>query len=193
VVLLLCACVIGGVWWHGTRSHDFLTPPPESKLAAIHAKAGSSPPPADQPVEVASPPETAMEPALAITLHAGTGNGTASLLVPVLLEVARELEKASDGTLHVTASVAGGRDIPSGLGPPPVAIWLSGAADGSPSTGVLTTTVRSPDALHQDVMVAVIKLIRGYLKHETPVEIPGSPVPRAAWLELGARLNRPPE
>jgi len=52
VVVLLCFGVIGGVWWHGTRDHDFLTPPPESELAAIREKLAASIPPADHPEEV---------------------------------------------------------------------------------------------------------------------------------------------
>lgn len=33
VVILLCLCVVGGAWWAGTRTHDFLTPPSGSQLA----------------------------------------------------------------------------------------------------------------------------------------------------------------
>lgn len=52
MVVLLCLGVIGGVWWHGTRDHDFLTPPPESELTAIREKVAASIPPADHPQEV---------------------------------------------------------------------------------------------------------------------------------------------
>jgi hypothetical protein len=38
VVILLVLLVAGGVWWKGTRSMDFLTPPSEEKLAAIRTK-----------------------------------------------------------------------------------------------------------------------------------------------------------
>ena len=40
VVILLCHCVISGVWWAGTRKHDFLTPPSENRLAVIRERAG---------------------------------------------------------------------------------------------------------------------------------------------------------
>ncbi len=30
--------VVAGVWWNGTRKMDFLTPPPEAKLAAVRAR-----------------------------------------------------------------------------------------------------------------------------------------------------------
>lgn len=51
LVILLCLGVIGGVWWHGTRDHDFLTPPPAAELAAIREKVADSIPPADHPEE----------------------------------------------------------------------------------------------------------------------------------------------
>jgi len=54
VALLLYLCVIGGVWWAGTRDHDFLTPPSESGLAVIREKVSSTLPPADHPDEVVS-------------------------------------------------------------------------------------------------------------------------------------------
>ncbi len=66
VVVLLCLGVISGVWWHGTRSYDFLTPPPESKLAAIREKVAASVPPADHrddttEVSTATSPEQPQE------------------------------------------------------------------------------------------------------------------------------------
>lgn len=62
VVVLLCLGVVAAVWWLSTRGHDFLTPPPESELAAIREKVASSIPPADHPDEdedarAANPPE----------------------------------------------------------------------------------------------------------------------------------------
>lgn len=48
LVILLCLAVVGGVWWSGTRQHDFLRPPSGEKLAMIRAKVGDSLPPADR-------------------------------------------------------------------------------------------------------------------------------------------------
>jgi hypothetical protein len=63
VVVLLCLGVVAAVWWLGTRDHDFLTPPPESELAAIREKVASSIPPADHPDEMEdASPATAPEP-----------------------------------------------------------------------------------------------------------------------------------
>jgi hypothetical protein len=41
-VLLLCLAVVTGLWWHGSRHADFLTPPPETKLAMVREKVASS-------------------------------------------------------------------------------------------------------------------------------------------------------
>jgi len=69
VVVLLCLGVIGGVWWHGTRNHDFLTPPPEAGLLAIREKVSSSLPRANHPDDVvateAEEPPQAPRPAIA--------------------------------------------------------------------------------------------------------------------------------
>lgn len=301
VVALLCLCVVGGVWWFGTRSHDFLTPPPESRLAAVRAKVEFSLPRADHPDDVATtpaaageatapPPGEAPKPAIdpgdfnklpnlaeyrddaakgavhpadlavllesqgqpqrallawervldsttadenqtraaiaaikrlraglsdwnadpaaaiAVTLHAGTGKSTAAVLTPVLEEIARELEKASSGVLKVTASVASGHDIPSTMGPAPVAIWLAGPASDSPSTEVLSFTIGPPESLHADVLKTLFQLIRGHIGRTASLSIPAamadeaeplgimqSHITRLAWLELGTRLNKPAE
>jgi hypothetical protein len=296
VVALLCLCVVGGVWWFGTRSHNFLTPPPESELAAIRAKVEFSLPRADHPDDVISTPAPAKESptppptegpkpaikpdsppslaeyhdltdksaahlmdlagtletegefqrallawervldsttadetqtraaiaaikrlqaglsdwnadpaaAIAITLHAGTGKSIAAVLTPVLEEIARELEKASSGVLKVTASVASGHDIPSSMGPAPVAIWLAGPASDSLSTEVLSFTVGPPESLRADVHKTLFQLVRGYTGRTAslsipaamadeaePLEIMQSHITRLAWLELATRLNKP--
>ncbi len=62
LVILLCASVIGGVWWNGTHQMDFLTPPSEAKLAEIRSKVESSLPPADHPNDAISVPAVIPEP-----------------------------------------------------------------------------------------------------------------------------------
>lgn len=49
IIILLCLAVSAGVWWYGTRGRDFLTPPPESRLVELRAKAGTSP--GEEPVQ----------------------------------------------------------------------------------------------------------------------------------------------
>ena len=43
IVLLLSLAVMAGVWWYGSRGRDFLTPPPESRLAEIRSTATTDP------------------------------------------------------------------------------------------------------------------------------------------------------
>ena len=64
VVLLLCALIIGGLWWKWTRDKDFLTPPSEESLAVIRQQAAQAAPPVashHEPVEEkrAGPAESA--------------------------------------------------------------------------------------------------------------------------------------
>lgn len=297
IAILLTAAVGGGVWWFGTRHHDFLQAPPDSRGKSIGVQAKLTLPPTDhpaddapqpagtvQPVEPLPEPPTApvvnpgdlntpptlalyregpsvnaanlpalsasleaageiqrallaaervidssppdddalrtaidairrlrlqvpvwnTEPAAAfpVTLHAGTGKSTAILLEPLLRELANEIERASAGILKVTASIASGRDILEDLGPPPVAIWLAGPADGTCSTEVLAFTVRSPETLRDELADALLQLLRGHIGRTTFLRIPESEadeskpiarlhshVTRLVWLELGSRLN----
>lgn len=47
LAILMSLAVISGVWWYGSRNHDFLTPPSEARLAEILAQTQSSLPTAD--------------------------------------------------------------------------------------------------------------------------------------------------
>ncbi|MCU0752342.1 MAG: hypothetical protein MUF86_00155 [Akkermansiaceae bacterium] len=294
IVILLALAVVGGVWWHGTRDHDFLKPPSGPQLEMVRAQAALMQPPADHPEDgkpapagtaqprepLADPPAPAVDPgdlkdpptlalyrddppasagdllklsstleamgeiqrallaaervmdsakpdedqmrtavgiirrlrpqlpdwnaeaaaALPVTLHAGTGKSTAILLEPLLRELASEIERASAGILKVTAKVASGRDIPEDMGPPPVAIWLAGPADGTRSTEVISFTVISPETLRDDLAGSLLVLLRGHIGRTTALRIPQSGaadpvgqlrshVTRLVWLELGSRLN----
>ncbi len=62
MVLLLSFTVIGGVWWHATRKADFLTPPPDSKLAENRARVESSLPQADHPDNAVAVPAVPIDP-----------------------------------------------------------------------------------------------------------------------------------
>lgn len=59
VVILLCFCVVGGVWWNGTRKHDFLSAPSEIQLALIREKAGDGKHAKEHPSDVSMAPQTA--------------------------------------------------------------------------------------------------------------------------------------
>jgi hypothetical protein len=58
VVILLCLCVIGTVWWTGTRKHEFLSPPSQNQLALIREKAGDAKHAKDLPSDLSVPPQT---------------------------------------------------------------------------------------------------------------------------------------
>lgn len=54
--------VVSGVWWLGTRSHDFLTPPPEDRLAEITAATLKAyDPQEEEQDDPGPPPETVTE------------------------------------------------------------------------------------------------------------------------------------
>jgi hypothetical protein len=299
LVIPLCLAVVGGVWWLGTRHHDFLTPPTDSMLKMTRVKVALATPPADQAGETVSqpagtdepieplaevPPVTPLKPAdstvpsldsyreraadgagsllelatgleargaiqrallaaervidstpadhsqtlaaveivrrlkptlpernaeasaaLAVTLRAGTGKTTATLLEPLLQELASELGRASSGILRVTSVVNAGRDIPEDVGPPPVALWLAGPAADSRSTEVLSFTAVSSETLREDLGNTLLQLLRGYVERTASLRIPENDadgtlavdllhhhVTRLVWHELGMRLN-PPE
>lgn len=143
--------------------------------------------------------------ALEIVLHAGAGKTTAEALTPAIEETARELESASSGLLKVTAKIISGRDHAAD-GPAPIALWLTGSTENSPTTDVLSFTVDSKKDPHNDLHATVYRLIRGYLArtatHNTPMKLSenGSPetalnshITRLAWREFGTRLNQAPE
>ncbi len=143
--------------------------------------------------------------AIPITLQAGTGKTTASLLAPVLEQAARELEQASAGILKVTATVTAGKGELTASGPPPVAIWLSGPTKNTRSTEVLSFTVNSTETLPEETRKTLFRILRGYLAREvsqTPPRAIGadtstldalnSHISRRSWQELGNMLNLPP-
>lgn len=297
IVIALAVAVVGGVWWHGTRHHDFLQVPPASRLEMARAQAALPPPSMDHPADDAPMPAGTVQPveplseppaspdnpstpqtlalyrketfanaedllelsanletkgklqyallaaervidssepdedqlraaidairrlrpqvpnwnaetgvSLSVTLHAGTGKSTAPQLEPLLRELAIGIERASAGILKVTTSIAPGRDIPQTIGPPPVAIWLAGPADGKPSTEVLSFTLDSRETLRVDLADTLLQLLRGYLGRTALLRIPDhepenthppdrlqTHVTRLAWQELGHRLNTPNE
>jgi hypothetical protein len=136
-----------------------------------------------------------------ITLHAGTGTKLAKALTPVLESVARDLEKASSGTIKVKAVVTAGKSSTLAKGPSPVAIWLAGPDKKSASTDVLSFTVDSPDALRETTLKNVFQLVRSQLARsgtyippaaladkENPLDALNSRITRLCWSEFAASL-----
>lgn len=142
--------------------------------------------------------------AITITLNAGTGKTLAKSLAPVLEQAARDLEKASAGILKVTAKVTAGKSNLSGKEPTPVALWLAGAAKGSPSTEVLSFTVTSPEVLRREVLNTIFQLVRSHInqntsyttpaalaEQENPFEALSDRFSRLCWSEFATILNLP--
>jgi hypothetical protein len=69
VVLLLCLAVVAGLWWHGTRNANFLTPPLDTKLSMIREKVASSVTRTLHPDHTVSPPVTESKPSSARPTH----------------------------------------------------------------------------------------------------------------------------
>jgi hypothetical protein len=141
---------------------------------------------------------------IAVILHAGAGKKTAKILKPVLEKTAGDLERASAGILKITVEVTAGRDIKSSQ--PPIALWITGPDKKSRSTDVLSFTLESKDKLAQDVEKTIFQIIRGFIGHgpsqtpppaisegELPMEAIQSHITRLFWMDLGNRLNHPPE
>lgn len=201
VVILLCSCVIGGVWWSGTRKQDFLSPPSEDRLALIREKTVDAFPSTDVPPDVDATAETATtlepipvspdrqagkqapplaeqpyqvvnEPAMVIVLRAGTGKSNAVKLAPVLKEISRDLEQATSGILKISSSVKAGNDIPESIGDAPVALWLSGPGAGAPSTEVLVSPSSPDELLRDQILKNLLQLIRSYLARTASISVP---------------------
>lgn len=149
---------------------------------------------------------TSAERRIAVVLHAGTGRKTATLLKPALEELAKELQSASSGILSVTAKVTAGKDAKRASGPAPVALWLSGPAEKSRSTEVMSFTVATPENLPDELRKTAFNVIRGYVGRgiqqspPPPMAEGGSAkdalhshITRMLWKELGTLLNHPPE
>jgi hypothetical protein len=140
---------------------------------------------------------------MAVTLHAGTGKSNAGKLAPVLEEISRDVEQASSGILKVSASVNAGHDIPDRADAAPIALWLSGSKAGAPSTEVLVVISRQDEAIRDQILKSLFKVIRSYLGRTASISVPleagvaADPldaiqfrITRLGWLELGSGLNK---
>ncbi len=142
--------------------------------------------------------------AIPIVLHASAGKKIAKTLTATLEGVARDLEQASSGVVKVTTEVAAGKTNSTNQDAVPVAIWLSGPGKKCVSTGVLSFTVNSPDALRQDLLKTIFRLTCSYLSRSTTFTPPADladrenpqdalnfRVTRLCWSEFATSLNLP--
>ena len=141
-----------------------------------------------------------------ITLHASAGKKMAKSLLPVLEEVARDLERASSGIIKVKVKVIAGRANAPAQHATPVAIWLTGSDSRSSSTAVRSFTVGSADALRPAILKNVFRITRSHLSRwttftapadlndaENPLDALSYRLTRLCWSEFAAALNPPPK
>lgn len=145
------------------------------------------------------------EGAVPMVLHAASGPDTSAQLKPVLEAIARDLSVASAGIVNVTPEISVGKKLPNATAPAPIALWISGAAKGAPSSDVISFTVGKPEALRTQVLSSVYGLFTGQLKRSTaygplpalstdedPLTALTYRVTRLCWRELAAGLNLAP-
>ncbi len=143
-------------------------------------------------------------PPIQITLNASTGKKLAKPLATALEAAARDLERASGGTVKVKAVVTLGKAASPAKGPVPVALWLAGTDKQSASTDVLSFTVDGPEKLPEELLKAAFALLRAKLVSGTaytpPAPLAGGEsalaalhdrVTRLCWSEFAAGLNLP--
>ncbi len=143
---------------------------------------------------------------ISIVLHAGTGKKLAENLKPILAGIAGDIRRASSGIIEADVSVAAGSSSLGEDGPVPVAMWISGGGKDSPSTDVLSFTVKDQETLPQDLTRTIILLIRNHFEKTgtlTPPSIPSREeagrdalefrVTRLSWQNFGISLNQAPD
>jgi len=151
------------------------------------------------PVWTVSPAER-----LSITIHAGTGGNSAQALAPILSQAAATIDQVSSGILKVASKVNAGPDIDVGEGPVPVAIWISGGMEQSPSTEVLSFTVATPETLEHDTHRTLYILVQNHLRNAPEIKRPPAPpddgdprealgthITRLQWQKFGQLLKGP--
>jgi hypothetical protein len=144
------------------------------------------------------------ETAIPLTLHASTGKKFAKTLLPILEDVARDLEKSSSGIVKVKSVVSVGKTNLTGASATPVAFWLAGPDKKSNTTEVLSSKVASAETLQAEVLRSVFQLIQSHLDRNTaytppaplleaedPLSALTSRVTRLSWSEFATALNQP--
>ena len=138
--------------------------------------------------------------ALTITLHIGTGEKFSKILPQIMEKISTDIGNASSGLVEPVYKLNIGRSIQDADAPTPVALWITGAEKGSPSTDVLSFTTDDPDRLRSDLLKTIFNLIRSHLSksasHNPAPEIIDEPLPalenhltRLLWVEFASLLN----
>jgi hypothetical protein len=142
--------------------------------------------------------------AIPVTLQASTSKKNIKSLVPVLDEVARDLERASSGIIKVKTIVLAGKSSTKARSPSPIALWLSGPDPKSSRTAVYSFTVQPPKTLRQEILKSVFLLVCGQLgrqkiysvpppllNQQDPLDALNSHITRLAWSEFATSVNLP--
>lgn len=138
--------------------------------------------------------------AFPIVIHVGTGETFADVLPEILGQITADLNNASSGLISFSHKLNIGRSIQATGAPTPVAVWITGGGEKSPSTDVLSFTTDSAGSLNSDLHKTIFNLIRGHLSKsasynpapeatEDPMTALQTNITRLLWKELGTRLN----
>ncbi len=114
--------------------------------------------------------------------------------------IAKDLKNASSGLLTFSYNLNIGRSLQTGDAPTPVAIWITGGGENSPSTDVLSFTTDNSDSLRTALLKSIFNLTRSHLSKSTAYspapEAIAEPLPaletnitRLLWQEFGTLLN----
>jgi len=133
-------------------------------------------------------------------IHIGTGEKFAAIIPVILEEITNDLRSASSGLVGFSFKLNIGRSIQATDAPTPVALWITGAGQDSPSTDVLSFTTNDPESLRNDLLKTVFNLVRSHLTKATsynpapeavdePLPALKSNITRLLWNEFGASLN----
>jgi len=136
-------------------------------------------------------------------IHIGTGEKFAEVLPDVLDSITQDLRLASSGLIKFSSKLNIGRSIQSTDAPTPVALWITGAGQDSPSTDVLSFTSNDPDTLRNDLLKTIFNLIRTHISKtssynpapeagDEPMPALQSNITRLLWNEFGTSLNPKP-
>ncbi|MDE0836876.1 MAG: hypothetical protein OSA84_11045 [Akkermansiaceae bacterium] len=137
---------------------------------------------------------------LPVVIHIGTGEKFADVLPEILGQITADLNNASSGLIDFSYKLNIGHSIRTTDAPTPVALWITGGGEGTPSTDVLSFTTDNPEILNADLLKTIFNLIRAHLTKtasynpapeavDDPMLALGSNITRLLWKEFGSLLN----
>lgn len=138
--------------------------------------------------------------AMPVVIHLGTGEKFAEILPEILGQITADLSIASSGLIEFSYKLNIGRSIRATDEPTPVALWITGGGEDSPSTDVLSFTADNPEILNADLQKTIFNLIRAHLSKsasynpapealDDPMVALESNITRLLWREFGSLLN----